>query len=79
MNTVERQLAEQSKKHKEMMQSNPAYALLYRHAQEKANAEKHRIEILNSYGPSSYIPKNQDKPRQPTDEELLIENVLKNY
>lgn len=80
MNAIERKKAEQAKRHQEMMKSNPAYAMLYEHAQKRAREEKRCNDILSCYGPSGYIPpKGKEEPRKPTDEELQMQEILKNY
>ncbi len=80
MDTVERRIAEQEKRHKEMMETDPIYASLYEYAQKRGSEEQRRTEILNSFGASGYIlSKGEEKPRELTDEELHIQSILKNY
>lgn len=80
MDVIERRLAEQNMKHNEMMQSSPIYASLHKHAHKRATEEARRNQILDSYGLYGYIlPEGKEEPRKPTDEELLMQEILKNY
>lgn len=80
MNIIEREEARRAAEHRKMMEENPIYASLHQHAQKRASEEKRCDEIINSYGPYGYIlPKGKEEPRKPTDEELQMQEILKNY
>ena len=77
MNIIEKNMAERELSHKMMMEKNPVYASLYQAAQQRAVEKKRCEEILSSYG--SCVPEKDKMERPLTDEELRINEILKNY
>lgn len=60
---------------------DPAIRMAYEYAQKKAQENKRMKEILDNWGPNGYVPPEikNPQPRQKTEEERRIEELVKNF
>ena len=76
MNSLERNLAYRNLKQKELLQTSTAAQIAEKYAKEHGNWQKHRDAIFSRIEGNTNVIFAK---RVPTEEELEIQEILKNY
>lgn len=80
MNLIERQQARSFMQQKKLKE-DPLTKQQLKHMKDRVETERQRTAILDAYGSAGYVPPDLRQPQKPpkTDEQLLMEEILKNY